>query len=147
LEVLDKQGVQVIEGEVGEITVTGFNSFLQPFIRYQTGDMGTFLGYSNNKQAAGREQDYFLSIANEKIPITSIISGSHLSINEHVLLWQIQQLTKGELIVILSKTDFIPEYCKDEIILLFKDFAVIYFKIVDTISRSKSGKHKFFISM
>jgi phenylacetate-coenzyme A ligase PaaK-like adenylate-forming protein len=38
IELLDKSGVPVASGEVGEIVATGFLNFAQPLIRYRTGD-------------------------------------------------------------------------------------------------------------
>lgn len=39
LEVLDAEGKPVAPGEIGEAVMTGLESFVQPFIRYRTGDM------------------------------------------------------------------------------------------------------------
>ncbi|WMN87513.1 hypothetical protein NI382_01050 [Vibrio parahaemolyticus] len=109
LEVLDKDGKQVNVGEVGQITVTGYNCFKQVFIRYETGDFGRFQGVCHGKQVVdsimGREQDYLIAKSGDAIPITSIISGSHLDINKYVSLWQIKQVAIGELEVYTLKTD------------------------------------------
>lgn len=42
VEILDDDGNPVEEGETGEIVITNLASEAQPFIRYRTGDMGTW---------------------------------------------------------------------------------------------------------
>ena len=40
IEILDKDGKKCKEGQVGEIVVTVYDSYVMPFIRYRTGDYG-----------------------------------------------------------------------------------------------------------
>lgn len=150
VEILDAEGNHVKEGEVGEVTVTGFNCFKEAFIRYRTNDYARYKGIVDGKQAvneiAGREQDYFITKCNHSIPITSIISGSHLSINQYVTKWQIRQRKRGELIITTLKREHIPDECYKEITALFEPYAMILFKQSEEIKLSPSGKFKFFIS-
>jgi len=44
IEVISENGFPLKEGEVGKLVVTGLNSHIAPFIRYQLGDQGFFYG-------------------------------------------------------------------------------------------------------
>jgi phenylacetate-CoA ligase len=150
LEVLNDDGTQVENGQVGQITVTGFNCYKESFIRYQTGDFARYIGFVDGMQAVdmmmGREQDYFISFDGNSIPITSIISGSHLTINKYVTRWQIRQLEIGNLNILLVEDELVPNTCLAEIKDLFAPYANIDFIKVTNIELSKSGKYKFFVS-
>jgi len=112
VEVLDKQGIHVKEGQIGEIVTTGFFNHAQPFIRYQTGDVAIYKGTENGtvilQNLLGRQQEYLMDAANEKIPLRHFILR-HKAL-KNIIKWQIVQDKIGEVqIKIVPDKNFSPQ--------------------------------------
>lgn len=151
VEVLDKQGVHVKAGQMGEIVTTSFFNHAQPFIRYRTGDTAIYKGTENGtvilQSLLGREQDFLVSAANEKIPLRHFILR-HKAL-KNIIKWQIVQDKIGEIqIRIVADENFSPQ---DEQALRESFFGKSQiktnFEYVDEqeISRGNTGKQLFLI--
>ncbi len=77
-ELLNPDGTDVREeGAVGEIVVTGFNNYVMPFIRYRTGDYGTYTKQKCNcgrqwpllLEVEGRKQDYLVDKSGKAVAV------------------------------------------------------------------------------
>lgn len=98
-EILDDQGNEVGEGEVGEIVVTSFYNKVMPFIRYRTGDKAvrgkTVDGKLHLKRIMGRTQDYIVNRNGDKVLLTALIFGQHFEALGKIVKWQIEQFDQG----------------------------------------------------
>lgn len=150
-EILDKNGVDVKEGEIGEVVATGFYNKAQPFIRYKTGDMAVYGGKKNGrvmlKKIIGRTQDYIYTKEMEKIALTALVFGQHFGSFKNISKWQIVQKTAGKIVIRLLKNSNISKGNLKEIRDKFYKFGKIDidFEMVERIPLTKNGKFKFLI--
>jgi len=151
VEVLDANGNQVKENEPGEIVVTGFYSFPQPFIRYRTGDMAIFGGEDKGvvklNKIIGRTQDFIYTKEKERIALTALIFGQHFQAFKNIEKWQLVQNTPGEILIKIVKTKDFNQNDQEEIRNKFKSICNIdpSFEFVDRVLLTKRGKFKFLI--
>lgn len=157
LEIIDKDGNQVKkEGELGEIVGTGFYTYLFPFIRYKTGDLGIFTkhkcecgrNYPLLKRIEGRVQDFVISKTKKLVPFTRF---HHLAAESspNVKECQFYQDTEGELVLNIVKTQYYTDADNQTIQNNFKkilgnEFHLII-RFVDEIPLTKRGKFQFLI--
>ncbi|WP_157806463.1 AMP-binding protein [Vibrio salilacus] len=151
IEVLDDKGRDVGIGEVGNIVVTGFNNLGMPFIRYDTGDMGE-LAYRNGgtvhfNKIQGRNQDYIISKDNQKIFLTALIFGQHMTAFKNIKQWQLAQNEKGKVIINIVRGDGFTIEDELNILVNFNNVADIElsFNYVDHIKMTNRGKHLFLV--
>lgn len=74
IEVLDNKGEPVPRGEVGEMVCTGLLNYAMPFIRYRTGDMGSFPA-NDCGCSCGRTLPLFKSLEGRKMSFLSLPGG------------------------------------------------------------------------
>ncbi|MCR5187344.1 MAG: hypothetical protein K6C97_00305 [Treponema sp.] len=152
-EILDENGNDVEEGQIGEIVVTGFSNKPLPFIRYKTGDLAIKGKDSlpipmvfTAQQLMGRTTDYLYDKNGKKVYCIGPIFGAHLHAFENIHSWQLEQNENGKIDVLINK---LPAFSKDdenEIAKLFLnmniDSNIIYTK---EFKLSKRGKRKFIL--
>jgi phenylacetate-CoA ligase len=155
MEIADKEGNMLETGE-GKILATSLYNYSMPFIRYDTGDLGTISndicscgrGYRLLKKVIGRQQEIL------KTPEGKYIHGEFFT---HIF-WEIEQVKEFQ--IIQEKLDKITiriAYEKDfdekqldkirEIIRKRSEGWNVEFKFVDNIERTESGKYKFILNL
>lgn len=123
VEVLNDKGEHVNKGEIGEIVVTGFSHLGLPFIRYKTGDLamfgGKYKGWTVLNTIYGRTVDFIISKTDEKVFLTGFIFGGHLRVFKDIEDWQIEQFTKGKIIISIVPSATFTKSGENEVISLF----------------------------
>jgi phenylacetate-CoA ligase len=156
VELIDKNGKQINkENKLGEIVVTGFYNNIFPFIRYKTGDYGTFTNkkcpcnrnYPTMKRIEGRIQEFIITKNDRLIPLTAI--NMHSNVFDNVKQFQFYQDTKEEVILnIIPSENYTKkdtEYIKKEVSKKLGNDIKLKLKFVKEIPRTKRGKHRFII--
>ena len=157
VELIDKNGMPVTnEGGSGEIVVTGFKNFLFPFIRYKTGDIGT---YTSKKCSCGRNYPLLKSIkgrwsqefviTKDNLLISTALMHLHSDVFDNVKRFQFYQEKKGEIILRIVKADnYNTKDTEDINKELYKKLGPnieLKIEFVDEIPRTKRGKYKYLI--
>lgn len=154
LEILDDDGNDVKDGEMGNIVVTRLDCFAMPLIRYKLGDLGIKLprdkypekrkyNYPLLQQVVGRETD-IIQLPNKGKMVVHSFTGIFEYIPEIKQFKVIQEDQTGIIIEYIKAKTFtisaiekvtkeLRKYIKDE------NFS-ISFKEVDYIAPTKSGK-------
>jgi|MTBAKSStandDraft_1061840.scaffolds.fasta_scaffold15359_3 phenylacetate-CoA ligase len=157
-ELINEKGKTIHEaGVVGEIVATGFTNYATPFIRYRTGDMGSWVEdhclcgrhYPLLKGIEGRTQDLIQASDGRWITLTALIFAQHFDAFSRINKFQIIQLQKGKIVIKIIKTS---GYSKDDekeikgkIINAAEGRLEMTFEYVKNIPTSKRGKHIFLI--
>ncbi len=159
LELVDMNEKPVTtEGAFGEIVTTGLQSYVFPFIRYKTGDIGIYTNehcsckrnYPLLKRIVGRVTDGVLTKNN------SLITASDINkiVSEHskgVFKWQFLQEKKEELqlfLVLYSNNvsaDEIKKNIKNAFKQTFSNPFDLSIQIVKSLENKSSRKHHFLI--
>lgn len=107
-ELVDKDGLTIEKNNTeGVIVGTSFENFAMPLIRYDTGDISSYVDYDTRKINAikGRENEFLDCVSSQKISVTSLIM--HDDIFRNVLTYQYYQPRKGKTILrVIPKKDF-----------------------------------------
>lgn len=158
IEILDDNGNDVPEGQMGNIVITDLHNLATPMIRYKIGDLAeqhTFapcecgLSWPKMGEIVGRSQSVIITKDGKLVPGTlfdHILKDYYTLINK----WQIVQETKEELNIYL---EFIDEQefdrQKDKLTAELKhylgDMVINYFS-GDKIQMTKTGKYEHTIS-
>lgn len=129
IEILDQQGNQVKEGEIGNIYVTSLHNHAMPFVRYGIGDYGSLITKEKNgrtetllKLTSGRKNDWLTLSDGKKIPPDTLLKPIEIinNIYENVIYqFQVTQTApdKLQLMVVID-----PEFQNDEFVLLYKRY-------------------------
>ena len=157
LELVDKEGKPITkEGEIGEIVGTGFHTYIFPFIRYKTGDLGVYTkkkcecgrNYPLLERIEGRLQDFVISKTKKLVPFTRF---QHLAAesSDNIEGSQFYQDKEGELVLNIVKT---KNYTDADTQTLQKNFNKflgnefdLLIRFVDEIPLSNRGKCQFLI--
>lgn len=152
LEIVDKHGVPVKDGETGRILITDLHNLANPFIRYEIGDVGAW--YCEGKRCPcglpfpllarvdGRIQDFI------RLPDGGTLSAlffPHL-MKEFKLVraYQVIQNSIDTITLNLITDDVIPSVMLDEISRILSsrigNNMRILFRRVDTLIRNRAGK-------
>lgn len=151
VEVLNEQNEQVREGETGEVVVTSFTNFAQPFIRYRTGDLAEYGGTENGivtlNKVYGRTQDFVYNGKKEQSLLTAIIFGLHYSAFNHIIRWQIEQFEYGVIQFHIIPSESFTSGDEEEIRKTFREQADIeaQFTYVKELPVTPRGKSKLLI--
>lgn len=151
-EVVDSDGNQVLDGEIGEIAVTDFHSKMAPFIRYRTGDLGIMFHQDCGcgikspflSEIVGRLEDYIITKDGRKFSRVSLIVKRAKNIKES----QIIQTSRDQLLIrVVPDKGFNPESMKDVISDAheFVGEMEVLWEAADQLERMPSGKVKFLI--
>lgn len=157
VELIGKDGKQIDkEGEIGEIVTTGFLNFVFPFVRYKTGDIGMFTKkkcicgreYPLLKKIIGRTSEFLVSVSGDLIPFTGfcgVVPESSPNVKE----LQFYQEKEGEVILYIVKdkkfTINDEQAIKKNLKKRFGNEINLIVRYVDTVSKTKMGKHQFLI--
>lgn len=152
-EVLKDDGKVDFEGK-GEIVGTGFINYAMPLIRYRTGDVGHIRkvrcecgrNYDLLKITEGRLHEHVVDKFGNKLTLTAVVFGAHVSELAKVDCFQLYQNKPGEVIlkyVSSIKTD--EELLAKELQEACNNVLRIIPKKVDNIERTGANKHKYII--
>ena len=161
-ELLGRDGEPITqEGESGEIVGTGFLNWAMPFIRYRTGDIGTYTSercrcgrnYHLLKAVQGREQEYVVTNEGSLIPFSSLAAAYEFDVgwtNKMIEQIQFLQDKKGEIVIRVVKN---PHHYDSEVTKYLLDWSQTRFgksftgsvNIVKEIPRTAAGKYRYFI--
>jgi len=157
VELIGKDGKPITkEGETGEIVGTGFYTYIFPFIRYRTGDLGVYTSkkckcgrnYPLLKRIEGRLQEFLVSKTNQLIFLTGaygLIVKSSLNVKE----CQLYQDTPGEVVINIVKGENYSESDTKTILENFQkklgDEFSLTIHFVDQIPLTPRGKYRFLI--
>ena len=151
-----KKNKHVVEGEEGEILVTGLFNYTMPLIRYKLGDIGTF---THEKCSCGRELPLIKTIVGRTDDFLTLPSGRKVSprmINviediPGVSSYKTVQETKNKIVVNLIKGKGFCQKSKDDIKKHIKDGCLgedveVEVNVVDELPRNRRGKLRAVIS-
>jgi len=154
-ELIGKNGKPVKkEGEIGEIVGTGFHSYIFPFIRYRTGDIGVYTtkkcicgrDYPLIERIEGRAQEFIVSKSKQLIPLTGVF-GLVAKCSQNVNDVQLFQDTEGEILINIVKrkgyTIKDTNNIKNNFQKRFGDEFNIKINSLDNIPLTRTGKYKF----
>lgn len=161
VELLDGYRNPITErGISGEIIGTTINNFGSPFIRYKTGDIGTYYddhchdcgrNYMIISKIDGRNQDKLILVDGRQIPLTAITFGQHFEAYRKINKMQIVQKSAGEIIIYIHPLSNIYFNLDDEKEISTKMIDAVGGKLsidfvyTENLRRTKSGKHIYFI--
>lgn len=149
LEGVDEENLPISNG-TGKIISTGFANYGMPFIRYEVGDVGTFVkGYCRCgreskilKYIDGRNEDYIITPEGRKIRRFGYIFKNTKDVKEA----QIIQQKLGEIIIKIVKRENYSTHdekrIRGEIAKWISPKLKVYFEYVSKIERDQSGKFK-----
>jgi phenylacetate-CoA ligase len=157
VELIDKSGKNINkEGQIGELVVTGLKSFIFPFIRYKTGDLGIYTiekckcqrEYPMIKSIIGRINEYIITKKGDLIHLNEI--NQFIAENSiHIKKWQFIQEKEGYIILSIIVDN---KFSKNDLERLINNFNKKYFneftltvKKVNDIIQAGSAKHHFLI--
>ena len=144
-------------GTIGEVIATGLNNFIFPLIRYKTGDL---VSYSDGKcncgrnyrlleKVEGRSQEFIVTTDGRTISLTAFVFAQHFEAFSRMKLMQIEQETKGKIKVRIVRTSEFTNDDEAEIRNVMLNSVSgkldIGFEYVDSIQRTRTGKHRFLI--
>lgn len=148
VEVLDSNGKQVQEGEVGEVVVTSYHNKVMPFIRYRTNDYAEYGGKENGyvvlNKLYGRAQDSLFDMNGNKLSIMTALLTHRLDAFDNISSWKIEQKEQGNIVMSIIKGKKYSKYDEEEIRNHFKNICNIntIFSYVTDIKREANGKFR-----
>ena len=155
LEVVDENGSLLENGQRGRIVFTGFNNYVFPLLRYDTGDIGSV---SNVPCSCGRGLTIFKSfdgrhseamICKDKYVYPTALSNlvrSMINIKECQF---VQENERSIIINIVKDNNYIQQDSEtliNKLKLHIDNEINIHINFVDNISRTKMGKFRFVIN-
>ena len=156
VEILDEKFKPVREGGNGELVITDLDNYGMPFIRYRTGDIGSF---KNELCSCGRSFPLLDQVEGRTLDVIRAPNGNRLGGTFWTLLFRSQPGIKN-FQVIQDRLEFITvKYVKDSDVqninfseferriqeMCGKDFKV-HFEEVPFIPKTSSGKTRFVVS-
>jgi len=150
-----RDGEAVSRGKEGEVTVTNFDNYAMPFIRYNLGDLGVLIGddcscgscFPLMRLTAGRKKDMVELPDGRVVSVLAVISvlNNIQGIKQFQL---IQEKTSHFLVKVVKGRMFVGETVGEvkQMLESVLDDIEIEVMIVDNIPRDKSGKFKPFIT-
>ena len=158
LEVVDKDGEPVGEGEGGKVLITDLNNYTMPFIRYDIGDYAV-KGPERSEcgrtfplinRVRGREGYYIISKTGEKIPFLTISSTLFQRFADQVSTYQFVQRRRGELLLEIIPTKKFNEEVIEDINKYLEETLhnfSLRVELVENIPPTSSGKTPFLITL
>jgi phenylacetate-CoA ligase len=159
LEILDDNGNEVKDGEMGHVVVTNLNAFAMPLIRYRIGDLAIKLpgkSYPLKRElnlpilqkVIGRDTD-LIKTQSGKYMVVHSFTGIFEHVPEIEQFCIIQNVLTGitiQYIPAVTFTEDCLEIIKEKILENLKENLEIKFQKVEQIQPSKSGKPQIIIS-
>jgi len=157
IEIVDEEGKPVPRGQVGEMVCTGLLNYAMPFIRYRTGDMGSF-PEKDVGCACGQTLPIMKSLEGRKMSFVSLPDGGTVGSAalstafhaENIIESQIIQELKDSIELKLVVTDQFRDSDKEYLLgeLEKRIFPLeIRCEVVDSIPRQKEGKKQWIINL
>lgn len=157
-ELLDEEQKVITEpNKMGEITATGFNNYVFPWIRYRTADYGEYAGDVGSCSCSGRVlktvegrrlQEMLVTSKGNKISMTAI--NFHSDIFDRVKFYQFYQDTPGKVTMRIVKNDGYTTMDETAIRHALEEklgkFLHLDFSYVESVEMSKNGKFRYVIS-
>jgi phenylacetate-CoA ligase len=119
VEILDTDGRRCVNGEVGEIVATSFIRWLQPLIRYRTGDLGAL---SDEGCSCGRQTPILAALEGRVDDIVVGADGRRVGRLSHVpkglpgvIAMQFVQRRAGAIAAHVVATDVLDDHTRSEI--------------------------------
>ena len=159
LEILDDDGNEVQDGEMGNVVVTNLNAYAMPLIRYKIGDLAIKLpknlypeerkfGFPILQKVIGRDTDIIKTKSGKKLTVHSF-TGIFEYYNEIIQFCIIQNNLDSILINMIISDDFnddILNSIKTKLETLSNHELKLKFQMVDYIASTPSGKPQIVIS-
>jgi len=156
IEILDETGNPVPKGETGEMVCTGLLNYAMPFIRYRTGDMGSFTE-TDEQCPCGRKLPHLKTLEGRKMSFISLphngtVSSASLSTAfhaDHILESQLIQDSADSVKLKLVVTDGFKDTDREHLLAeLLKRISPlsIQCEYVDAIPRERGGKNPWIIN-
>lgn len=151
VEILDENGQEVAEGEMGEVVVTSLYNKILPFIRYRTGDQAirgaTIDGKLHLKRLMGRVQDHIVDRNNKNICLSALIFDVHFPALGNIIKWQFEQSVPGIVTMRIIKADTYSDADEKQIREVFGQLGNVdlEFEYVMDIPLSPRGKNSMMI--
>jgi phenylacetate-CoA ligase len=157
LEVVDEEGTKLQKGE-GRILATSLYNYAMPFIRYDTGDMGSILpesercrcgrGYRLLKEVVGRSVDILVTPEGKNVHgwFFLYIFWKYC---EGLKEYQVIQETLDKIVIKIVPEENFDEKQLDKVRETIKRRSErwdIEFEFVNEIERTRAGKYKFIVS-
>lgn len=159
LEVLDRDGRPVAEGENGEVVITDLDNYGFPMVRYQIGDIAQ---QTNRQCHCGRGLPLLQAIGGRSFDVVVCPNGNRVAgtfwtiiiktivPGTGVVSFQIEQSAHDHLIVRIVRGEDYPGYAEERLTEAFQkkcgNGMAITFEYVDEIPLTVSGKRKFVVS-
>jgi len=158
MEGVDQQGQQVDQG-MGRILATSLHNYAFPFIRYDTGDVGSLIedgcscgrGYRLLKEIIGREKEFLITPSGKYVHGAAFffdVLNEFSHINE-ISEYQLVQETVNDICLnLVCKVPFDQKELEKVAELVNKRSGGwnMRFNFVDAIERTDAGKYKFIIN-
>jgi phenylacetate-CoA ligase len=158
-EILDDDGNEVADGEMGHVVVTNLNAYAMPLIRYRIGDLAIklpkekcpssrMLNLPIFQKVIGRDTD-LIKTASGKYMVVHSFTGIFEHVPEIEQFCVIQNELSGIIIQFVPGKTFTQkclELVKEKILSELNESFDIEFKAVEFIVASKSGKPQIIIS-
>ena len=161
MEVVDPKGHQIENGE-GRILATSLHNYAMPFIRYDTGDLGSITDRqcSCGRQSPlieniiGREKEFLIAPNGQRVYGADLIflifvESKMPEIGNKIKEFQIIQSEPRIITILLVCDEVLPDFALDNMrAALQKRYNgwEIEFQFVDAIDRTRAGKYKFIIN-
>lgn len=158
MEGVDEKGQQVDQG-IGRILATSLHNYALPFIRYDIGDMGSFLderctcgrGSILLKEVIGRDKEFLITPTGKYVHgaafFTTVLSGMR-HVND-IQEFQVIQETKDDICINVMCNDSFDSEELDRVAEAIERRSEgwnVKFNLVDKIERTGAGKYKFIIN-
>jgi len=155
VEIVDKDGKSVLEGESGRIICTGFDNDVMPFLRYDLGDVGSL---DQGTCACGRSLPRLVSVDGRSSEILNYGNKTVYPATLSVIMGKVANVRESQFVQIDGQTlqvNLVPRPAFDvhdekTLRTLLNEFfgapVTIIINRCDTIPRTKFGKFKFVIN-
>jgi len=150
IEILNAEGQPCALGEIGEVVCTGLNNFLQPLIRYQTGDVGRWA--KDQSCPCGRQMPILESIEG-RVEDICVTSDGRQMLRFDTVFKGVENIREAQVVqehldlftIRVVPTDIFEEYDIQKIkdnMCLHAGKVSVEVHLVDQIERTASGKFR-----
>jgi phenylacetate-CoA ligase len=159
VEILDDDGNEVEDGQLGHVVVTNLNGFAMPLIRYKIGDLAIKLPKTKYPKTRALNLPIFQKIIGRDTDIIKTPSGNYMVVHSFTGIFEhipeikqfcvIQNDLSGIEILYIKDVhfnDLVLDKIKTEIFSYIQEPFQVYFKEVDEIKATPSGKPQLIIS-
>ncbi len=159
IEILDDEGNEVPDGEMGNVVVTNLNGYAMPLIRYKVGDLAIKLPQNEYPEIRDLNLPILKKVIGRDTDIVKTKSGNYMVVHSFTGIFEhipeikqfcvIQKNLDGIIIQYIKGEHFqhiVIEKIEKAILASLKESFEIQFQEVDIIPNSPSGKPQLIIS-